>query len=73
MTVEELKDACRAAIATKEKYGFTSAPHIQLVSPSRRTPLPRKGWPRPQLLCDTDRGTVWLYRADRVLAVLEAL
>lgn len=60
MTIEELANAC--------KHGGV----VQLVSPDKRTPLPRKGWPRPELLCINSLGqSVWLYDSARLLKALE--
>jgi hypothetical protein len=69
MTIEQLKQACRDSIKNQGRFSHT--PGIQLVSKDRHQPLPRKGFPRPELLCDTERGSVWVYPAKRLLAALE--
>lgn len=60
MTFQELAEACR------QRTG------VQLMSPNKRTPLPRKGWPRPELLFVNSNGqSVWLYDSTRLLKALE--
>lgn len=64
MTIAELKQSCEQGVATT---GL-----VQLVSPNRSAPFPRKGWPKGELLCINSEGkSVWLYKADALLAAMK--
>ena len=69
MTIDELKQACRDAIEKK----ISSPAGIVLVNKKGLgRPLPAKGFPRPQLLCQNSRKeSVWMYNAEKLLAALE--
>ena len=67
MRISELVEACKAAI--EREHGTKD---IILVSYGR-APLPRKGFPRGELLSDSDSGKrVYAYSAVKVLAALVA-
>ena len=68
MTVEELFKLFKAC-DDAELHGH--AEHVSLVSPDSLAPVPRRGWPKGELLRINRTGSsVWVYNAERLSVTL---